>query len=382
MNLIDLLIPQAFAQSTTNSNQPESAGGLGGVLQFIWDNFDNWIAGIFIVAIFYILAKAASKSATRYLVNVRGEEVPENALVLVDRLVMIAIISVGLVIAGSINGIQLATVLGAIGLGVGFALKDIIGNMVSSVIMLAQKHVNIGDLVDVAGTTGTIWSIDTRVTVLQSLDGHKVIIPNQQMINEKITSYTSNPFRRLEIFTYISWDSDLEKGMNLVREVINQYDEILKNPEPSVLLDNIEDESNFAIRVLFWIDSNKNWLDIQSNLHHRILKAFAAGGVSIAYPVRSLTISENVHDTLEAMKQIKEGVVPTDITPDLSDAALMRAAKSTKDVIVPQRLKEEVPANVMQNQPAPPSLQPAPVPVNEIPVAPGAKRIDLNPMKY
>ncbi len=373
--MFEYLIPNALAQGATKASEADSTGTLGGIILYIWTHLDNWIMGLVVLFIFYMIGKALSKSTTNYLMKARGESMPENALVLVDRLVKIAIISIGIVIAGSLNGIELGVVLGAIGFGFGFALKDIIGNMIASVMMLAQKHVSIGDLVEVAGTTGTISSIDTRVTVLQSLEGHKIIIPNQQMINEKITSYTSNPFRRLEIFTYISWDSDLEKGMAVVREVLNQYSEIAKEPEPSVLLDNIEDESNFAIRVLFWIESSKNWLDIQSNLQHRIITAFMASGIDIAYPVRSLTISQNVHDTLEAVKNIREGKVVDDYVNDFTDEQMMAAAKATKDLYVPSRLKVNSPSiPIAQNVPVQSSVA-----KQEIPVAPDAPKIDLEP---
>lgn len=375
--MLDFLIPQAFAQAsnTANNETQEEPGALGNALLYVWNNLDNWIAGIIVLILFFVMARALSKSATNYLMRARGESMPENALVLVDRLVKVTIISVGIVIAGSLNGVDLAIILGAVGFGLGFAMKDIIGNMMSSVLMLSQKHVNIGDLVEVAGTTGTISNIDTRVTVLQSLDGHKVIIPNQQMINEKIVSYTSNPFRRLEIFTYISWDSDLEKGMSIVREVLDHYSEIAKTPEPSVLLDNIEDESNFAIRVLFWIESGKDWLPIQSNLHHRIITAFMASGIDIAYPVRSLTISQNIHDTLENVKNIREGKVVEDYVNDFTDEQLIEKVKATKDLYVPSRLK-----STSQAQSAAPNiLTPStPPPSSEIPVAPGAKKIEID----
>lgn len=376
--MIEYFIPSAYAQATTNNSGVESdaVGGLAGVLHYIWTNLDNWIAGIVIVTIFYVIARTSSKAAKTHLLHAKGEAMPENALVLVDRLIMIGIMLVGIVIAGSINGIQLGTVLGAVGLGLGFALKDIIGNMISSVMMLAQKHVSIGDLVEVDGTLGTIMSIDTRVTVLQSLEGQKIVIPNQQMINQSITSYTSNPFRRLEIFTYISWDSDVEQGMNLIREVINQDADILKKPEPMVLLDNIEDESNIAIRVLFWVESNKKWLVVKSNLHHRIIKAFAQVGIQVAYPVRSLTISENIHDSLLNFKHVKEGVVPEEESTVLSDEQVMAAAMSTKDlkkVPYPVELKQPLAEVPVLNQ------APGSEAHTEIPLAPNAPKISLDP---
>lgn len=375
--MIDYFIPKAFAQVGSQAGvDEEAAGSLGAVIHFIWSNLDNWIGGVIIVIIFYFIAKTSSKAATNRLLHAKGEEMPENALVLVDRLIMIGIMLVGLVIAGSINGIQLGTVLGAVGLGLGFALKDIIGNMISSVIMLAQKHVSIGDLVEVEGTLGTIMSIDTRVTVLQSLEGQKIVIPNQQMINQSITSYTSNPFRRLEIFTYISWDNDVEKGMNLIREVINQDADILKKPEPMVLLDNIEDESNIAIRVLFWVESNKKWLVIKSNLHHRIIKAFGEVGIQVAYPVRSLTISENIHDTLLNFKRVKDGMVPEEQSDKISNKDLIAAALSTKDL-------KRVPYSLSSDQPlpGPDSMNEASAAEiqREIPLAPDAPKISLEP---
>ncbi len=117
-----------------------------------------------------------------------------------------------LTIALAINGLNFTAVIGALSLGIGFALKDIIGNFISGVIMLAQNRINIGDFIKVKDILGTIVSIDTRATILQAIDGTEVVIPNQIMLGETLISYTTNPFRRIDLGVGVDYKTNLPRS--------------------------------------------------------------------------------------------------------------------------------------------------------------------------
>src|SRR5690606_14530628 len=139
------------------------------------------------------------KAFKRTIIDKKGEDVHEASLVLVERVTVITISIIGITIAFAINGLNFTAVIGALSLGIGFALKDIIGNFISGVIMLSQNRVRIGDFIKVKDILGTIIGIDARATILQAIDGTEVVIPNQTMLGETLISYSTNPFRRVKL---------------------------------------------------------------------------------------------------------------------------------------------------------------------------------------
>jgi small-conductance mechanosensitive channel len=362
MFLNELLIPSAYAQSAATKAAEDAPTGLAAMASYIITHFPLWFAGIVIVVITFGLAQWMSGSVREHIVRSRGEEISENALAFIEKVLRVAVLVIGVTIAFAINGLNFTAVVGALSLGVGFAIKDILGNFISSLVMLAQNRIRIGDLIEVGSIKGTIESIDTRVTVIRGIDGRQVVIPNQEMMNSTIVNYMANPTRRLELYTYVSWDSDVEKGINLVRQVLDENTDVLKEPQPLVLLDNIEDSSNYAIRVLFWVDTaKKKWLTIRSNVHYRIIKAFEKAGIDIAYPVQSLAISQDVHNTLTAMKNIKEGLTPDD-PQQPTEEQLIEAAKSTANL-------ERIPHLMGKSRPAPAAPQPIQTPASSLKTA-------------
>jgi len=147
-------IPTAYAQTTPAATTSLLSGetgtkSLSKFSAFILANIDNWIAGVIIVVVAAILAKMASTWARDAMIRAKGEEVQENALVLVERMTKMGILALGLLIALAINGLNFTAVIGAVSLGIGFALKSFIENFISSVMMLAQNRIRIGDLVDI-----------------------------------------------------------------------------------------------------------------------------------------------------------------------------------------------------------------------------------------
>lgn len=362
--MIQYLIPTAFAASAAAADGSASIPqGVGGIFGFITGHFFGWVGGLIILVISYLLAKTASGKAREYILRSKGEEAPENVLILVERMSRISVLAIGIVIAGSINGIQLGTVIGAISLGIGFAIKDIIGNFISSVVMLAQNRVRIGDFIKVGDIIGTIVNIDTRVTVLQAIDGTQVVIPNQAMLNQTLISYTTNPYRRIDLIVGVDYKSDLAIVTSLIKAVMAKDQDIVKKPEASVVIDDFG-ESSITLHVYFWIESTRNWLAIKSNLAHRIKKAFDEVGVSIPFPIRTLKLDENDRAFLQTMDSLKKGYVPPISKPRTKEELKIAASETEQEAVIPYDIYaseiksikelEPVPAPV----PPPSSLQP------------------------
>ncbi len=317
---LEKLIPTAYAQGFTSQvkstaaaggQAAEEAGksGIQELFGFVARNLDNWIAGIIIVVLSWIIAKMIAGGIKKEIIKKKGEDVQESVLVLVERITTIIILTVGITIAAAINGLNFTAVIGALSLGIGFALKDIIGNFISGVIMLSQDRIKIGDLIKVGDLLGTIVSIDTRATILQAVDGTEVVIPNQSMLNEKIISYTTNPFRRIELIVGVDYNTDLPMVTSLIKGIIEKDKDIIPKPESLILVDEFGD-SAINIKILFWVESSQNWMNARSNLANRIKKTFNELNINIPFPIRTLKLDEDDRSFLKTMDSMKKGYVP------------------------------------------------------------------------
>ncbi len=350
MNLTDLLFTKAYAQGIVNTATSAAQTGknvaVGGaesgiqtLISFVVRNIDNWIASIVIVVAFYILGKMGAAAAKKAILK-KGEDIQESALILVERITYVTILTIGITIAFAINGLNFTAIIGALSLGIGFALKDIIGNFISGVIMLSQNRINIGDFIKVNEILGTIVSIDTRATILQAVDGTEVVIPNQTMLSEVLISYTTNPFRRIDLSVGVDYGTDLTMVTSLLKGILDKDEEIVVKPEPLILVEDFGD-SSININIRFWVESSQNWQKVRSNLANRIKMAFDEVGVSIPFPIRTLKLDQDDRSFLKTMDSMKKGIVPEpDKVPD--KAMIAEAATKTGSAVnIPIPIFEE-----------------------------------------
>jgi small-conductance mechanosensitive channel len=389
--MLENLFPTAHAQSVSGTvgsaaqqggelAVSSSTAGIESLLTYVATNVDNWIAGAVIIFIFFILAGIASRAIKNAIMKEK-EDIQESALILIDRVTRITVVAVGITIALAINGLNFTAVVGALSLGIGFALKDIIGNFLSGVIMLSQNRIRIGDFVKVNEILGTITNIDTRATILQSIDGSEVVIPNQTMLSETLISYSTNPFRRVELIVGVDYKTNLPLVTSLIKGIIDKDPDIVPNPEPLILVNEFGD-SSINIKILFWVESSNNWMKVRSNLANRIKKAFDRIGVSIPFPIRTLKLDEDDRSFLKTMDSMKKGIVPEiKPVPDMQTAASV-ASETENEQYIPVELfnnkKQEAqhPTEIaMQNQPAAPEAGPNPPSegTNEVNSGPAAK---------
>lgn len=348
--MLDFLIPEVLAQGITGTVGSAAAVGkdvaVGGaqtgiqaLFSFVVDNIGNWIAGLVIVVISVILGNMAAKAAKNAILKER-DDVQESALILVERMTKILVITVGVTIAFAINGLNFTAVIGALSLGIGFALKDIIGNFISGVIMLAQNRINIGDFIKVGDTLGTIVNIDTRATILQAIDGTEVVIPNQIMLGETLISYTANPFRRIDLMVGVDYKTDLPMVTSLIKAIIDKYEDIVIKPEPLILVEEFGD-SSINIKIRFWVESTANWMKIRSNLANRIKQAFDEVGVNIPFPIRTLKLDEDDRSFLKTMDSMKKGIVPEETPVPSREEITTAAGKTEKAMQIPYNVFDE-----------------------------------------
>lgn len=195
-----------------------------------------------------------------------------------------------------INMTALAVFSGAVGIGVGFGLQKITSNFISGIILLFEKTVEEGDLVELSdGTTGFVRMTSGRYTRLETPDGKEVMIPNEDFITQKVTNSTySNKLGRIEIPVGVSYDSDIVKARELMLEAAREHPRCskFKDKAPSCPLRTFG-EYSVSFTLFFWIDDViEGTFEPQSDVMFSIWKKFKEHGISIPYPQRDLHIKE------------------------------------------------------------------------------------------
>ncbi len=165
----------------------------------------------------------------------------------------------GTILAFSSLGVtpqQFALVFGALGVGIGFGLRNIIANFVSGIIMVFERPIQIGDTIEVNGTMGSVQSIGARSSTLKTFDGSEVIIPNADFIAKEITNWTLSDERRRKTIEFrVDLDNDIPFILEKMRDVASSHPDTLSDPEPLATLQNIG-EYYLEFKLYFWLADN------------------------------------------------------------------------------------------------------------------------------
>jgi small-conductance mechanosensitive channel len=209
-------------------------------------------------------------------------------------LILLAVL-IGLPLAG-IDLTMLSVFGGALGIGLGFGLQKIAANYVSGFIILLDRSIRIGNLVAIgAGTAGTargiVTRITTRFTVLRSLSGVEMIVPNEMLVGSIITNETfTDPMVRLTTQVQVAYGTDLERALAVLVAAARAQPRALADPPPKGFVTGFAD-SGINLEVGFWIaDPTEGSMQIKSDIHLAIWQAFKDAGIAIPFPQRELRL--------------------------------------------------------------------------------------------
>ncbi|MDI1311381.1 mechanosensitive ion channel domain-containing protein, partial [Prosthecobacter sp.] len=191
---------------------------------------------------------------------------------------------------------------GALGLGLGFGLQNIVNNFVSGLILLFERPVNVGDVVQVGETTGVIQRIGIRASVIRIANSSELIVPNSMLISEKVTNWTlSNRQRRIELQVGVAYGSDPRRVIDLLTSVAVAHPLAAKIPTPQTLMTAFGTDSlNFEMRL--WTNDYDNWMQIKSDVAVAVNEALAAAAIAIPFPQRDLHLQSIDPAVLELLK--------------------------------------------------------------------------------
>lgn len=181
---------------------------------------------------------------------------------------------------------------GALAIGVGFGTQNLLKNLISGVMLLVERPIRIGDLVEMDGIRGRVTSIGIRFSTIHSGDGIDTLIPNSELVERKLTNWTySNLDIRREIKVGVAYGSDPVKVKNLMREAALTSPEVTQSPEPMVVLDDFGDNALvFTLRYWIRVESGTDGRVVDSDLRCEILDRLIEAGINLPYPQRDVRL--------------------------------------------------------------------------------------------
>ncbi|MBL0740447.1 mechanosensitive ion channel family protein [Chryseolinea lacunae] len=208
-----------------------------------------------------------------------GEGLAHRSKLLMTRLI---VLSAGYLLAVSASGLpvdRITIVLGALGVGIGLGLQNIVNNFVSGIILIFDRPLKVGDSVEVGSHAGRVKEIGLRSSTLATTDGADIIIPNGDVLSQHIVNWThGNTFKRIDLVLTVLTSDDKETVIALIKEVIRSTDRILKKRDPVVLVDSVKD-GEMTLRIYFWCEDVLKADITKSDVRYQLHQEFKVKGI-------------------------------------------------------------------------------------------------------
>ena len=341
VNRIEILDPDIW------DYQPAYTG-----LQELWRNIMSAIPflifGIVVLVIFWGISVLVGKGARAYLANRQMNELLQD---IAARGIAIVVFLMGIYIVfhvADLTNVAL-TILGGtglLGIVLGIAFRDITENFLASIFLSVQNPFHAGDHVEINGNTGFVQRLTIRATLLMTLDGNHLQIPNSTVYKSSILNYTSNPNQRFSFVIGIGYDASVASAQDLASKIFEEHPAVLREPEALVLVDKL-DSSTINLMFYVWVDGSKhNILKVKSSVLRQIKTAYMAEGISMPDDARERVFLDGV--TLQPLKK----TAPSDkkkpeSTPLAEDSKLITKAEgqleSNDEEILEQARKSRSP---------------------------------------
>lgn len=186
-------------------------------------------------------------------------------------------------------GVESATLvaaIGAAGLAIGLAMQGSLSNLAGGVLIIVLKPFKVGDWIEAQGVSGSVVEISLFYTKLDTFGNQRVVIPNGDLSNNNITNYSYNGTRRENLSFGISYDDDIKKAKEVLTQLVNEQEKILKDPAPQILVAELADSSvNFSVR---YFATNEDFWDLHWYMIEEAKARLEDAGMTIPYPQRDI----------------------------------------------------------------------------------------------
>jgi small-conductance mechanosensitive channel len=260
--------------------------------------------GLVLIAALWFTNVASNFAESR--INQSTDLTPSIQVLLV-KMIRIGLMVVAVAVALSAVGINLSALAvfsGAVGVGVGIGLQKIVANFISGIILLADKSVKPGDLVTIGDSSGRISAMKTRYISVAAGDGREFLIPNEDLVTQKVTNWTYTDKNTLVKVNFgANYDSDPRRVCQLAVEIASAAPRAIKSKAPNCILTEFA-ETGMKFSLTFWIADPDGMDNVRSEVMLSLWEAFKREGIKVPYPVREL--------------RVRGGALPVETTVEVS----------------------------------------------------------------
>ncbi len=269
----------------------------------------NLVIGVVVFIIFWMLGKLL-RTFVRKQTQDRDAR---NVGLVFGRLAQGGLIILGFLIAATIivpsfNPADAMATLGIGGVAIGFAFKDILQNFLAGILILLTEPFSLDDQIVFKDYEGTVEQIQTRATTIRTYDGRRVVIPNAELFTNAVTVNTAYDCRRLEYDVGIGYGDDIAKAKEIILQVLNSREDVIKDPQPEALVVELAG-SSINIRARWWIDPPRraDYMASMDWVLEAICNELVAAGIDLPFPTQQILFHDQTEETDGNRSQQREG---------------------------------------------------------------------------
>jgi small conductance mechanosensitive channel len=257
--------------------------------EFFADLFINVIIVLIILAIFYLIWQVIKRSLMPRL----KRSMDRTNAAFAETVLQFFVYSIGILVALSATGVQTGAVLaslGVVGLTIGFALRDTLSNIISGLLIFIDRPFTIGDLVEIDGKYGRVDRISLRTTRVVTPDGKMLAVPNAEVMNKTVTSYTNFPNIRLDVAVTVAVHENIARVRSILLGLVEDNPDYLSIPVPQVVVTALNDY-NVALELRVWLEDEREHIQKRFELREQVFSTLTENGVDMPFEtVRSIVI--------------------------------------------------------------------------------------------
>jgi len=215
--------------------------------------------------------------------------------------VLLTLVALAALSAAGVDLNKFTVLTGALGVGLGFGLQNIVNNFVSGLILLFERPIHVGDTVEVGGLVGSVRRIGSRSSTILTFQGAEVIVPNSNLISNQVINWTlSSQWRRVDVPVGVAYGTDPERMIKLLVGVAESHPGVLLERPPLAFFLGFG-ESTLKFELRFWSDRQDTWFQLQSDVTVAVAKALREAGIEIPFPQRDLHVRSIDASVAESM---------------------------------------------------------------------------------
>lgn len=257
------------------------------IMPYIVEYGLDLVGAILILVIGWIAANWIQKKIRRW--GKKSEKLDETLTTIFAKTAKVIIMVVVVIAVLQQFGVQTASLLavvGAAGLAIGLAWQGTLSDVAAGIMILIMRPFKIGDAVEVAGTSGVVDEIGLVLTRMHTFDNVAMYMPNSDIWGTKIMNYATNDIRRVDMVFGFGYDDNMDRAMEIAREVLEADERVLEDPAPQIAVSELGDSSvNIIVRP--WT-AKENYWDLKFDVTKRIKERYDEEGLSIPYPQRDV----------------------------------------------------------------------------------------------